>query len=150
MNYTDNHPAHRNVGDTNQWLRNALAGLLAVLALITPTAQNTPTATPGPLVTLSASPQMTGAPSAVSPVRRSPELVGLVHRVSRGMVDITAYLGARRVSMGTGIVLSPDGLVLTNAHVIAHAAAVSITALSNGDTYTAAVIGADSTHDIAL
>jgi S1-C subfamily serine protease len=150
MNYTTNHPAHRTAGGTNQWLCNVLAGLLTVLALIAPTAATPLAATPGPLATHSASTQVTDAPSAARAMDVSPELVGLVHRVSLGMVDITAYLGARRVSMGTGIVLSPDGLVLTNAHVVAHAAAVSVTALSNGDTYPAAVIGASTTHDIAL
>ena len=42
---------------------------------------------------------------------------------------------------GTGIVLSSDGLVLTNNHVVAGATSISVTDVGNGQTYSASVSG---------
>lgn len=50
---------------------------------------------------------------------------------------------------GSGIVLTKDGVVLTNFHVIENANAVSIT-LFDGQTFEAVLIGADQNTDIAL
>jgi S1-C subfamily serine protease len=49
---------------------------------------------------------------------------------------------------GTGMVINPDGLVLTNNHVIEDA--TSITATVAGKTYQAQVAGYDKADDIAL
>ena len=55
-----------------------------------------------------------------------------------------------RAGTGTGVVLTPDGDVLTNAHVIADAAAIKVK-LSTGDrTYDATLLGSDPAADIAL
>ena len=51
---------------------------------------------------------------------------------------------------GTGIVLSSDGLVLTNNHVVAGATSVSVTDVGNGQTYSASVVGYDRSADIAV
>jgi S1-C subfamily serine protease len=47
-------------------------------------------------------------------------------------------------------VINSDGLVLTNNHVIEDSTAIKATDLGNGHTYTATVIGYDTTGDIAL
>ena len=52
-------------------------------------------------------------------------------------------------SSGSGVVISPDGFVLTNHHVIANADKVTVT-LSGGDEYEAEMIGSDETSDLAL
>jgi len=52
-------------------------------------------------------------------------------------------------SSGSGVVISPDGYVLTNTHVIENASRISVT-LSGGDEYDAEVIGVDKTSDLAL
>jgi len=54
------------------------------------------------------------------------------------------------VGAGTGIVLSPDGVVLTNNHVVEGATQISVTSIATGATYGATVIGYDRTHDIAV
>ncbi len=55
-----------------------------------------------------------------------------------------------RQGAGTGVVLTPDGDVLTNAHVIADAAAIKVK-LGTGDrTYDATLLGSDPAADIAL
>ena len=48
------------------------------------------------------------------------------------------------------MVISSSGLVLTNNHVIDQATSVSATLVTSGKTYTAKVIGYDSTDDVAL
>lgn len=50
---------------------------------------------------------------------------------------------------GSGVVISPDGFVLTNSHVIENADKISVT-LSGGSEYKAEVIGVDKTSDLAL
>ena len=52
-------------------------------------------------------------------------------------------------SSGSGVVISPDGFVMTNHHVIADADKVTIT-LPGGDEYEAEIIGSDETSDLAL
>ena len=52
-------------------------------------------------------------------------------------------------SSGSGVVISPDGYVLTNTHVVENALRISVT-LSGGDEYDAEVIGVDKTSDLAL
>lgn len=52
-------------------------------------------------------------------------------------------------SSGSGVIISSDGYIVTNNHVISGASEVSIT-LNNKKSYTAKVIGADPTTDIAL
>ena len=52
-------------------------------------------------------------------------------------------------SAGSGFVLTSDGYIVTNHHVIADANAVKVT-LYNGDTYDATVIGSDEDYDIAV
>jgi S1-C subfamily serine protease len=70
---------------------------------------------------------------------------------STGVVVIEtdiAYEGA--AAAGTGLVLTSDGQVLTNDHVIDGATEISVTVPSTGETYTAKVVGADEEADVAL
>jgi serine protease Do len=55
----------------------------------------------------------------------------------------------RGISLGSGFIISSDGYVLTNNHVVAGADKVSIR-LQDRRTLTARVIGTDPTYDIAL
>lgn len=50
---------------------------------------------------------------------------------------------------GTGMVLSSNGIILTNYHVVESSTSIRVTD-ANGKTYTAKVIGHDETHDIAV
>ena len=52
-------------------------------------------------------------------------------------------------SSGSGFIISDDGYVVTNRHVVEGATDVTVT-LSTGDEYTAKVIGSDSLNDVAL
>ena len=52
-------------------------------------------------------------------------------------------------SMGSGFIVSSDGIVLTNAHVIAHASEVTVK-LTDRREYTARVLGSDPKTDVAV
>ncbi len=54
-----------------------------------------------------------------------------------------------RVTGGTGVLVSTDGLVLTNTHVISGASRITVT-LADKRVFDATVVGADPTTDIAL
>lgn len=53
------------------------------------------------------------------------------------------------MSLGSGFIISSDGYILTNNHVVAHASKVTVK-LSDRRDYTAKVVGADPSYDIAL
>ena len=55
-----------------------------------------------------------------------------------------------RQGAGTGVILTPDGDVLTNAHVIADAAAIKVKLPTGDRTYDATLLGSDPAADIAL
>lgn len=50
---------------------------------------------------------------------------------------------------GSGVIISPDGYIVTNNHVIQNASRLQVT-LNNNQNYIAEVIGADPKSDIAL
>jgi S1-C subfamily serine protease len=92
--------------------------------------------------------QATAAPTA-PPSLLSPEQI--VKAVSPTVVNITSTLGQQNSGKaGTGIVLSADGIVLTNNHVISGATSISGFDVGNGRTFRATVIGFDRSHDIAV
>jgi putative serine protease PepD len=51
---------------------------------------------------------------------------------------------------GTGIVLTKDGELLTNAHVVAGATSIKVTLGNDTQSHDATVIGADTNRDLAL
>lgn len=51
---------------------------------------------------------------------------------------------------GSGVIISEDGYIITNHHVIEGANSVTVTLRDGNTCYTAAVIGSDSDNDIAL
>jgi S1-C subfamily serine protease len=51
---------------------------------------------------------------------------------------------------GTGMVLTSNGEVVTNHHVVEGATRVRVTVMSTGRTYAAAVVGSDARDDVAL
>lgn len=52
-------------------------------------------------------------------------------------------------SLGSGFIVSPDGYVVTNNHVIDNADEISVT-LQGGDNYPATVVGRDAKTDLAV
>jgi S1-C subfamily serine protease len=83
-----------------------------------------------------------GAPSDVT---------GIAAKVSPALVDINTNLSYQNEqAAGTGIVLTSNGEVLTNNHVIDGATSISVTDIGNSQTYKANVVGYDRTGDVAV
>jgi S1-C subfamily serine protease len=75
----------------------------------------------------------------------------VINKVKPGMVIINSSLQYNsEAGAGTGMVINPNGLVLTNNHVIESSTNLSATVVATGKTYRASVVGYDKTGDIAL
>jgi S1-C subfamily serine protease len=71
--------------------------------------------------------------------------------VDPGLVDVISTLGYEGgTAYGTGIVLTSNGEILTNNHVVEGATAIKVRDIGNGETYTAKVVGYDEKDDVAV
>lgn len=59
------------------------------------------------------------------------------------------HLRSSSTAQGSGIILSENGYIITNAHVVSGGEKFEVV-LQNGDSYDATVIGADNQSDLAL
>ncbi|MFC0037098.1 S1C family serine protease [Actinomadura rayongensis] len=64
--------------------------------------------------------------------------------VSPSVVSVATQSGS-----GSGVIIRSDGVIMTNAHVVAGASAVTVK-FSNGKTARATVVGSDASNDIAV
>lgn len=88
--------------------------------------------------------RVTGTSSALDVSRASArQSAGLVRIVS------TEDFGTGE-AVGTGMVLASDGTVVTNHHVVAGATRIEATVVNTGQRFTAELLGADSTKDVAV
>ena len=70
---------------------------------------------------------------------------------SAGIVLIDTVVGFNQgEAAGTGIVLTSDGTILTNNHVVEGSTKIAVTIAATGKTYVADVVGTDATNDIAV
>jgi len=74
----------------------------------------------------------------------------IAKRVDSGLVDINVTLNGNEEAAGTGMVLTSNGEVLTNNHVIEGATSISVTDVGNGKTYGAKFVGYDRMSDVAV
>src|SRR5580704_16651105 len=147
-------PPRRRVGALSYLLVALAAGALgagSVVALYNPAA-STSVASPQPSSSAPARPLPSSAvplPSSSSPSTSAGEQA-VVNKVEPGLVIINTTLQYKsEQAAATGMVINPDGLVLTNNHVVE--GSTSITArTANGHQYHAKVLGYDVTGDIAL
>lgn len=79
------------------------------------------------------------------------DVTGVVKKVRPSVVGVTteSFQTYSTGSTGSGIILSGNGYIITNNHVIEGGDNVSVT-LDNGETYSAALVGADAKTDIAV
>ena len=62
---------------------------------------------------------------------------------------ILAYDDSERAA-GTGMILTSNGYILTNNHVVEGSTSITVTVESTGQKYTATVVGTDTTADVAV
>ena len=149
-------PPRRRIGALSYLLVALAAGALgagSVVALYHPASNNTSVAAPQPSNS-ALNPQPLPSSATPQPSPSSPSISAgeqaIVNKVAPGLVIINTTLQYNsEQAAATGMVISPDGLVLTNNHVIEDS--TSITArTANGHKYQAKVVGYDVTGDIAL
>ena len=76
-------------------------------------------------------------------------VANVVERVGPSVVRIDVRRGGRNAGSGSGVIVSSDGLALTNSHVVQGAKVVSLTTLE-GRELQARVLGDDPDTDLAL
>ena len=86
---------------------------------------------------------MTTTPAAAGEAQ--PELTDAVARVSPTVVEVQPDAG----SQGSGVILSPSGLVVTNHHVIAGATSVTLVT-AGGLRVPATIVNDDRRQDLAI
>lgn len=69
--------------------------------------------------------------------------------VAAAVVNINGLVPGGRIA-GTGMVIEPGGVVLTNNHVVAGTTGLTAQVAGSGPVYPATVVGVDPTHDVAV
>jgi S1-C subfamily serine protease len=86
------------------------------------------------------------------------DIRALIEKLGPSVVSIEIDQGSNRIAAGSGVVVSDDGLIITNAHVVSltdqfgrtlRNASVKVR-LANGSERAAKVLGSKPEHDIAL
>ncbi len=77
------------------------------------------------------------------------DVAAILNKVEPAVVAIQAS-GRLGTGQGTGVVISADGEVLTNAHVIEGATSIRVTITGQTQSRAATLVGADSFNDVAL
>src|SRR3954447_5558187 len=137
-----------------RWIRIGAGALLAVGAVVAAHAAATPQ-TPSDAVV--ARPHWSGTVGADYSGRWPGAGSGSLRQVTTatdaqqtGVVDIDVVLGGSQRAAGTGMVLTANGEVLTNRHVVEGETRISVTVPATGDTYSARVVGISTTTDVAV
>lgn len=101
-----------------------------------------------------APPAAAGTPAAPPPTL--PDVPAIIEGIRQSVVAInvttTVMLGPRPITTegaGSGFVLSSDGMIATNAHVVADATKITAT-LPDGTVLPATLVGSDTTNDLAV
>lgn len=107
--------------------------------------------TPDKSFQLSIAPESAPAEKMTEEAMYVTDVSGIVKDAITSVVGIEAecYSGYITSRTGSGIILTENGYIITNSHVISGSDSISVT-LDNGESYTAFVIGDDSYSDIAV
>ena len=89
-----------------------------------------------------------GTGSATAKTGEAADWKPVASEVSGSVVSIQAAL-SNGTAKGSGAIVSAKGYIVTNNHVISGAQQIQVT-LSNGQMYTAQVVGTDTTTDLAV
>jgi putative serine protease PepD len=108
-----------------------------------------------------ASPSASGTPSTVQTATgpttiSEADLTGIIATARQSVVTITSQVTARRgaftadgTGVGSGVIVTSDGYILTNAHVVENATSLSVE-LADGRQFAGTVVQVATDHDLAL
>ncbi len=105
-------------------------------------------------------PPESGAPPVVSAPRviqtEESTIIKVVERVRPSVVNIDTVVRVQQIfgvfpqqGTGSGVIVSPDGYILTNNHVVAGAQQIKVTLLS-GRSFSGQIVGTDPFADLAV
>ncbi|HET6947943.1 MAG TPA: trypsin-like peptidase domain-containing protein [bacterium] len=114
-------------------------------------------ATPAPAPSPSSPPATTQAPAGPTPlVSEESTIIKVVERVRPAVVNIDTVAQVQTVfgvfpqqGAGSGVIVSPNGYILTNNHVVENAQQIKVTLLS-GKSYAGKIVGTDRFSDLAV
>ena len=114
-------------------------------------------ATTQEIVTPTAVPLAPQPTDAVNTIELYNDIPYIVEQVSGGVVSITSYYSSTSsriedwepMAYGTGVIITTDGFIVTNNHVIADAGKITVT-LHDGEKLVAELIGNDRYVDLAV
>jgi putative serine protease PepD len=78
------------------------------------------------------------------------DVAGVVSAVEPAVVSVESSIGRSGVSSGTGVILTADGEVLTNAHVVEGGGSIRVTLVGEARARVADIVGVDRGADLAL
>lgn len=129
---------------------------VALEALLPGTVQGQPGVRQPPSVELVPAPELRRAPTgdgtvltlAERPAEAAMSFQDIYKKVSPSVVFIRAATG-QGIAQGTGVVMSADGYIITNAHVIEGSFRADVV-LEDGGQYEALLVGSDAATDLAV
>lgn len=101
------------------------------------------------LPTLPQAPTGTGVTVDIAPLPEQELSYSQVYEKNQNSIVTVHVIDRRGMSQGTGIVLTEDGYVITNAHVVEGAAEAAVI-LSNDMVYPASLVGSSTKEDLAV
>ncbi|MCU1450146.1 MAG: trypsin-like serine protease with C-terminal domain, partial [Acidimicrobiales bacterium] len=86
------------------------------------------------------------------------DVQSVLSKVEPGVVNVRTQIFSQneffqptpQQGAGTGMIITSDGDVLTNAHVVANATSIKVTLADNNQTHDATLLGSDPTADVAV
>ncbi|MBI3051724.1 trypsin-like peptidase domain-containing protein [Candidatus Woesearchaeota archaeon] len=73
----------------------------------------------------------------------------VVEEVGKAVVSISSKTGHSHAGAGSGVIVTPDGYIVTNCHVIEGAGSIEVM-LTDGRSFEASLVGKDRIFDVAL
>ncbi|WP_405727216.1 trypsin-like peptidase domain-containing protein [Streptomyces sp. NBC_01537] len=122
--------------------------LIAAVALVSALVGGGAAALIGRATTNATAATTTTTTKVINASSSSSGVAAVAKAVSPSIVEISATSSSGEAT-GSGVIITSDGEIITNNHVISGATSIKVT-FSNGKTATATVVGTDKNKDLAL
>ncbi|RPJ49966.1 MAG: peptidase S1, partial [Chloroflexi bacterium] len=111
-----------------------------------------PTATPSEKGEVTAQPVHTSTAPPVSGAATNLEEAekAVIRIVAEGSYEYPDFTTAQELGSGSGFIISPDGIAVTNNHVVTGAARIKVFFSDNQKAYNARVLGVSECSDLAV